>query len=350
MQWNGSAPNTPVIGPLVRNIAEVVGVFGDLKIQKGGWLFRKIRYSSSVDMKGLGHLELWVKQLRSPAWPINHLPTIKTEQAVRGKVIYVKECAGCHEIIPRSEEGNSYKAKMTPIGNSVTMPRPSACTPSKPGCAVETDPAAAVNAVYHTARSLILEGRKEKILVGAKFGTTTESINVPVNGVIGLVLRHPLRALEAGLIPGGDAKLKPLKIRKLKEIVIQHVADRKSARRISNTQVRSASAPDLSLLDYKARPLNGIWATAPYLHNGSVPNLWELMRRPEERTTEFAVGSREYDPNKVGFDTIAGLSTFRVYKADGSTIQPGNSNRGHAYGTELTTEEKWSVVEYMKTL
>jgi hypothetical protein len=66
---------------------------------------------------------------------------------------------------------------------------------------------------------------------------------------------------------------------------------------------------------YKARPLNGIWATAPYLHNGSVPSLYELLlsaRRdddepaegepaPEFRPDEFVVGSQEFDPIKVGF-------------------------------------------------
>src|SRR4030095_14281120 len=55
------------------------------------------------------------------------------------------------------------------------------------------------------------------------------------------------------------------------------------------------------VVGYKARPLNGIWATAPYLHNGSVRNLYELLLPAEERTTTFYVGRREVHPASVGF-------------------------------------------------
>src|SRR5690625_3270750 len=71
----------------------------------------------------------------------------------------------------------------------------------------------------------------------------------------------------------------------------------------------TTAQPYNSLLSYKARPLNGIWATAPYLHNGSVPTLYDLLlpaKRPDDpedgeyRPDEFMVGSREFDPIKVG--------------------------------------------------
>ena len=94
---------------------------------------------------------------------------------------------------------------------------------------------------------------------------------------------------------------------------------------------------------YKARPLNGIWATAPYLHNGSVPNLRQLLEEPENRVKEFKVGSREFDPVNVGQVTDEGPSTL-------DTAIEGNSNSGHDYGTTLTEDEKWALVEYMKSL
>src|SRR5262249_54013441 len=84
-------------------------------------------------------------------------------------------------------------------------------------------------------------------------------------------------------------------------------------------------------LYYKARPLNGVWATAPYLHNGSVPNLWELLSA--SRNPSFQVGSRIFDPVKVGFDP-SGSFTF-------DTTVPGNYNTGHPFGTSLTDPEKW---------
>src|SRR5690606_18198960 len=54
------------------------------------------------------------------------------------------------------------------------------------------------------------------------------------------------------------------------------------------------------LMAYKTQPLAGVWATAPYLHNGSVPNLYELLLPPEQRSVKFWVGNREFDPKHVG--------------------------------------------------
>lgn len=111
----------------------------------------------------------------------------------------------------------------------------------------------------------------------------------------------------------------------------------------------NAAPMDLDKLVYKGRPLNGIWATAPSLHNGSVPNLWELLKRTADRIKEFKVGNREFDATNVGFDIVTGPSTFKVLKQD-STIMPGNSNLGHAYGIDLIDEDKWDLIEYMKSL
>jgi hypothetical protein len=96
---------------------------------------------------------------------------------------------------------------------------------------------------------------------------------------------------------------------------------------------------------YLARPLTGIWATAPYLHNGSVPTLWHLLN-PDQRPAKFIVGNREYDPEKLGYSTEGTGWTF-------DTSQPGNSNIGHAgdkYGTNLTEVQKAALLEYLKTI
>jgi hypothetical protein len=96
---------------------------------------------------------------------------------------------------------------------------------------------------------------------------------------------------------------------------------------------------------YLARPLTGVWATAPYLHNGSVPTLWHLLH-PTQRPAKFIVGNREYDPEKVGYSTGGDGWTF-------DTSRPGNSNIGHAgdrYGTGLTEDQKAALIEYLKTI
>jgi hypothetical protein len=101
---------------------------------------------------------------------------------------------------------------------------------------------------------------------------------------------------------------------------------------------------------YLARPLNGIWATAPYLHNGSVPTLYELLH-PDQRPAKFAVGNREFDPLKVGYRSELSVSGPNIWIYD--TTQPGNSNIGHngdAFGTSLPEDQKSALLEYLKKL
>ncbi len=103
---------------------------------------------------------------------------------------------------------------------------------------------------------------------------------------------------------------------------------------------------------YKARPLNGIWATAPYLHNGSVPTLKQLLK-PSTREEVFYVGSREFDPVEVGFkykgsDYLPDDPKFRF-----NTSRKGNHNTGHTYyGNYFETHGKKfkALMEYLKSL
>jgi hypothetical protein len=100
---------------------------------------------------------------------------------------------------------------------------------------------------------------------------------------------------------------------------------------------------------YANQPLDGVWARAPYLHNGSVPTLRDLLEPPEKRPAEFFRGYDLYDRKNVGFvSNVAGLSGRRFFKYD--TKIAGNENRGHLYGTKLSPEQKDALVEYMKTL
>lgn len=99
---------------------------------------------------------------------------------------------------------------------------------------------------------------------------------------------------------------------------------------------------------YAAVPLSGIWLRAPYLHNGSVPTLWHLFR-PEQRPASFYRGYDVFDPVQVGFEwRVATEGSRRFFLFDSAL--PGNSNRGHAYGSQLTEPQKVALVEYLKTL
>jgi hypothetical protein len=109
-----------------------------------------------------------------------------------------------------------------------------------------------------------------------------------------------------------------------------------------------------AVLQYKARPLNGIWATPPYLHNGSVPNLYDLLSPVAERPKHFYLGNREYDPVNVGYSTQELAGGFEL-----DTGIRGNNNTGHEFNTGagegiigplLTADERRALIEFLKTL
>jgi len=99
---------------------------------------------------------------------------------------------------------------------------------------------------------------------------------------------------------------------------------------------------------YVAVLLDGIWLRGPYLHNGSVPSLRDLLKPPAERPAVFYRGYDLLDPVNVGFvsqGTVAEKTGFRF-----DTGVAGNGNGGHLYGTELPEEQKAALLEYLKTL
>ena len=102
---------------------------------------------------------------------------------------------------------------------------------------------------------------------------------------------------------------------------------------------------------YANMPLDGLWLRAPYLHNGSVPSLRDLLEPAAKRPKAFYRGNDVYDPVKVGFvSTIADAGGKQFFRLD--TAQPGNGNGGHegkAYGTELSSADKAALVEFLKT-
>lgn len=93
---------------------------------------------------------------------------------------------------------------------------------------------------------------------------------------------------------------------------------------------------------YWAATLSGVWARSPYLHNGSVRTMQELLSAPAQRAKTFKRGSNEYDAAQMGY-TDAGPYEF-------DTTMEGNSNSGHDYGTKLSAEQKRDLIEYLKTL
>lgn len=109
-------------------------------------------------------------------------------------------------------------------------------------------------------------------------------------------------------------------------------------------------------LGYKAGPLHGVWASAPYLHNGSVPTLRHLLQKTADRPQKFVRGNINYDQKNLGFvwdkePTAADYPDgetrhFTTY----DTSLNGNSNSGHEHGSDLPDSDKSDLIEYLKTL
>ncbi|TPM37830.1 di-heme-cytochrome C peroxidase [Mesorhizobium sp. B2-3-4] len=129
----------------------------------------------------------------------------------------------------------------------------------------------------------------------------------------------------------------------------------------------TASITYLATPRYRARPLDGVWATAPYLHNGSVPTLDDLLRPQADRPQAFCVGPLEFDPERVGLPVPAATRLADVTCEAGLTrfdaSQRGNSNLGHSFeglpeksppagvlGRQLLNRERSALIEYLKTL
>jgi len=100
---------------------------------------------------------------------------------------------------------------------------------------------------------------------------------------------------------------------------------------------------------YVAKPLDGIWMRGPYLHNGSVPSVGELLNPPTQRSATFYRGNNLLNNRDLGF--VSDLPQEKgLHFVLFDTRQPGNSNAGHLYGTELSDQDKKAILEYLKTL
>ena len=116
------------------------------------------------------------------------------------------------------------------------------------------------------------------------------------------------------------------------------------------TMLDQAQAAGKPSAGYVAAPLGGIWLRGPYLHNGSVPSLRELLAPQAQRRATFFPGNDVIDPENVGFlstlEEEPGRRKFPRY----DTTAPGHSNAGHLYAIGLTRPVKDALLEYLKTL
>ncbi len=333
VQWNGIAPNKGAklpsgqvfdIGALVRNDSEVIGVFADVDV---GTSVSVNGYRSSVNVTNLDAMEAQLGRLSAPPWPADWKPL--DQRAVNaGRTLFKDHCSSCHAVLERTDLRTPIKAVMTPIFG--------------PG-GIGTDPWMACNAFTYQAKSGRLKGVRKAFLFGeSRFGEVGFNWEMLVATSVGTLFgkKRQITATAAQAAFGIPRRIQ-----------VAPVAAVGAGQASKEDRLRDcrANAGD-SLMRYKGRPLNGIWATAPYLHNGSVRTLYELLLPPERRKTEFWVGSREFDPKDIGFVDQQGSRGRKFRVSEGGKPIPGNSNSGHDYGNaSFTDDDRYALIEYMKS-
>lgn len=349
VQWNGSAKNKTDLDRLGRNVGEVLGVFAKADLKKPTLL--RPYYKTTARGINQIRIENRMKTLWSPQWPEDVLGSIDQTKAAAGKQLFQTHCVSCHQIIPHGQQATEVDVVMTPITK------------------VKTDPAMAGNACERTSLSGDLEGAKIPPIVGDPLPREPKSVVLLGHVVRGAIFGLPFsRSERRALIEAKRDVLKDRDVQGVVEAAESLATDARQARRrivqrlikkgeeqlfesLADVVLKKGDADDCGpgapLMAYKARPLDGIWATAPYLHNGSVANLYELLLKAEDRMKTFHVGSREFDTKNVGFSTDKGPGTSEI-----DTSVPGNLNTGHdMYGNaNFSEDERRALVEYMKTL
>jgi hypothetical protein len=307
VQWNGSAPNLGEggDGSKLRNIGEVLGVFGQITVPN--LAPRHPKFKSSVAYQNVVKIEEWLKDLYSPSWPDTALPPIDAEMRRRGELVYNRQdvhCSECHKLL----KDNNKRNRSYPLPIQMTKLT-----------IIQTDPKVTVN-FDRTANTRQLKGKHELLYPRTPFRSFKST--------------DALKDITAYMALGVLAEDRPSLIASLKD------------------SVAMAWNVDKDFDVYKARPLNGIWATAPYLHNGSVPNLDQLLTAPTKRAQAFCLGSlNDFDPDIVGYatpkDAAPGCAAGE-FRFDATL--PGNRNGGHDYGTSLSADEKSDLIAFLKSL
>jgi hypothetical protein len=289
LQWGASMNSV-----MERNIGQSLGV---------GAVFDAESFAATSRLDHLNALEHLVYKLTPPAWPADVFGPIDDAKAARGHDVYDRQCANCHE-------------------------RAFAVTPS--------------GLVVYQLFTLKEIGISPLII---------ENFDQPVE-IEGKSVRFATAAFTV---------LESLKRRyySANQIPEQTQAEWEGRTRRPPPQWKPMMRSTLAEADEypdsrggrvsPAKPLAGIWATAPYLSNGSVANMWDLLTPAAERPKSFTLGSREYDVAKLGYrstpDPKAPAPPWEF-----NTTLTGNSNAGHVYGTTLAEADKWALIEYLKKL
>lgn len=321
-QWPGFADNGDSLLGLARNAGEVYGVFATFHPEHkplfpNGVDFRK---SNSANFGGLAKLEDLIGAIGAPKYPWS----VKATLVAKGQEIFAGQCAGCHGVAPGKPRLLNLHTWRTPVQD------------------VGTD-SKQYSILVRTADSGALEGGHLTIF-SRPIPKNAKAIDLLGFSVIGSLLQGGL--LEAAQHSPAAKALPGIQPPKVQTAL-------KGAYSLERTpdQIKMCD-PKSKPYCYESRVLHGIWATAPYLHNGSVPTLEDLLKPSSQRPASFKVG-RAYDIKRLGLASEQPGSPYSRTTTDCSKRDDDNSRCGHegpGFGTDLSDTDREALLEYLKTL
>jgi mono/diheme cytochrome c family protein len=314
-QWPGFAPNGDDLLGLARNSGEVYGVFATFHPRKDFLGLADLHSVNSANFRGLNALEDLLWDLGSPKWPF----PIDQDLADRGAALYQQHCAGCH-----GEKDGEFRSI---FHKTWATPRQDVDTDSRE-----------YGVLQRRVATGWLGNQRLPLIISPKLGDPAGAPDLLRVLVIGAMIQHPL----------------DLPLITQRQIAGANTAAAKGELAHANDEWKARTAPSTSGkptgFAYEARVLHGIWATAPYLHNGSVPTLAALLTLDEQRPASFAVG-RYYDTKAIGLAADQkGTGQTRVTTGCGAGRDSGNSRCGHNFGVGLPAADKAALLEYLKRL
>lgn len=272
-----------------RNFGQAIGM-GAVRLADG---------RSTVLPRNLAQLQELAEKITSPKWPEEAFGKIDTKKAETGATLFKKYCAECHPTDANASP--TYRTPWEQVGtdpNRLNNVDPNYVDPTNPNFTTLVD-----GKPFYAAL-------KEALAVIVEKSYADWDID-----------EAEARKLEGKV----NGKPRPY------PALWQDTSDFKR--------------------DYTSRPLVGVWAIAPYLHNGSVPSLDDLLKPRANRPPKFYVGYREFDPVHVGYVSDGDKAKQHGFEFD--VTQPGNDNGGHEgaeFGTELSEKDRAALLEYLKTL
>ena len=367
VQYDGS-----IMQPLIRNTGEALGVEAFVDTQGPD----NQRFASSVDINNLVKIENWMagthpakngnrfNGLLAPKWPAE-FPAINAALAGQGKELYAKMCQRCH--LPPIDSAEFWSAEHWREISYI-----------KDGQLRKTDD------TYLTVKVVPLkvigtDPAQAGVLANRTVDTSGLNLNTEVCTIVELENANGQLSSALAYVPLNDSATSNF------ALALGAFVERTNQQWFSNNYIPSAARPEMegarpnclqADVGYKARPLDGIWATAPFLHNGSVATIFDLLSPPDERPKLVELGDQTFDVDHVGIKQGKAIKALNAnfdgesYKttADYSygrfildTRQPGNYNTGHAFadggaavagriGRKLEENERLALIEYLKTL